>query len=1553
MLKLSLRRRNPLAILAILLALPTTCAQQTLQDLPGEDLDPRKMLEILLSSPEALTTPIEEAPLLILNTPTVTEGKEKLEGLLNMLLEAKGHPQQIGRCKAYLAFAEFITGDIERSNRLANEGYNLTKNEPLRAIETRTCQLILWTIQAANGAPQAFPQHPPRIQRLKKVNPRALAYYGFVVQRLGRKAEEQGLPELAILLKEEGLWATEDVPELLLVKGKWLASIADTLANEKRNAQAIQKYREAITACKNDPKAANLEAECHFLAGLLLLQEGMWADSVSECDQAVKMFSSLHTENRIIADCYHLKGESLRNLAYPSEELYVKNLGLHSHPWSSMQRRIPPIHPDLIHEAITAYEEALAHYSRFRRHDSGSQGQPRNEASEDATVPIPRLVADCYQQLTELHSASAELEEAVECGYEALRCLGEEPNTEAAQLSCITIMGLALIDLGRYEEALAILSTGYNTAGADVQASPLVGRWKAVTGIALLFSSRFEEAIETFHDAIPRDASSPMGLMKAADSYKKVGLSYQGLRKYEESVESYEIAIDICSVIPDATLVLADSYLDYAASLGSFARYEEAIQMCQTALPLIGEGAETSRQRQSCLIEMGSLYDKLGNKQEADKCYLKAEESMLDSPSIPKWQKAQTPMTLKFLYPDGITRNFQGREVAARYSDVLARYEQTRREGFFVKALLELESFEKELPEGELADTLKRKYYSQLGKAYATTGRIEEALREESRALALLENVPGQMEYSYPILKRMAEYNRMLHRFDESEKLYREALDLVETAQDIPSEKTDILVGIGWLRMVKHEYETAIEYFKEAVSTIRNETGEVDHITESLCSLGVALNEAGQHEAARESFDEAIMLAGRNFNDHITRWAQWNIGLNALHFGDASKTINLWSGIADQEWTILHKNLPLMTPAEKATFCAMVQSHQPSVRYALAFSNLADPAQLAKFGLESAFTYKAILSPSAAARPSQRGSDPLSEAERVVQQLAAAKRQHATLAHALENKPDSSNLDDVSQPPERERTVSEEIARLQKEILYGEEMAARSNPLEEDRAGWSRPNSEEVAEHLPPGSVLIDYVSFCKRDLVSLQCQGVHYGAFILAAENSQVQAIDLGPASLIDATIHDYLREVRKPLDQSRNPGPNDVLKVRRIGTCLRNLIFDPLNEHVKQAQRLYVSPTGSLALLPFESLPNPNPDGSDRWLAEVHEIIYLTCGRDILTHAAGPSRISANTETNPKPASTYALLLGNPDYEMTETERLNQILNYETVIKDDVTESPSVVRPHGANGDGKRWEAIPSTGDFLEGIALELQTFGMRVKVLQGKRATEEDLAKYPQPRILQFATHGWFLPGKEERQQSAEDDLAFPFEQPREPQTLLESNPLLCSMLILSGANRRGEILYYKQGDAIIASQEYAKFPGPKKEGPERLIISDGLLTAEEVTTLDLRGTEIVILTGCETGLGQIQSGIGVTGLRQAFTLAGAASLIMSLWPAPTTEALTQTLTFYDEWLSGEEKYKAFHKSQLHALNQARAKHNNSHPLYWAGFIYAGDPNNRYETTQTVAR
>jgi CHAT domain-containing protein len=191
-----------------------------------------------------------------------------------------------------------------------------------------------------------------------------------------------------------------------------------------------------------------------------------------------------------------------------------------------------------------------------------------------------------------------------------------------------------------------------------------------------------------------------------------------------------------------------------------------------------------------------------------------------------------------------------------------------------------------------------------------------------------------------------------------------------------------------------------------------------------------------------------------------------------------------------------------------------------------------------------------------------------------------------------------------------------------------------------------------------------------------------------------------------------------------------------------------------------------------------------------------------------------------------------------------------------------------------------------------------------LRGSAASEGAFKQHASGRqVLHLATHGFFLGG----------DCPSALDVQAHGVTRGE-NPLLHSGLVMAGANHR-----------MTAA--------PTEE--------DGILTAEEIAALDLRGVEWAVLSGCDTGVGEVKTSEGVLGLRRAFQVAGARTLIMSLWPVEDEAAQEWMLQLYRARLrKSQTTMEAMHNASLWILSSRRAKVQSTHPFYWASFVAAGD-------------
>ncbi len=299
--------------------------------------------------------------------------------------------------------------------------------------------------------------------------------------------------------------------------------------------------------------------------------------------------------------------------------------------------------------------------------------------------------------------------------------------------------------------------------------------------------------------------------------------------------------------------------------------------------------------------------------------------------------------------------------------------------------------------------------------------------------------------------------------------------------------------------------------------------------------------------------------------------------------------------------------------------------------------------------------------------------------------------------------------------------------------------------------------------------------------------------------------------------------------------------------------------------------------------------PDDSGKLLIEKYELRPVISTRDLL-HERQPS------------GKRTAVLIGDPKFSATVAEQqaaLTALLKPKPAggrrLSASVEMASNTV-PAPLRGSGQcsfnlqdlTWPDLRYTKTELEQIE-KLLSKSWQVETYPETEALEEVMKQLHGPRLLHVATHGFFL---EDEPQAHASTGAVSIEPARRA---LNQDPMLRSGLVFTGANR------IPNGEST----------------PEGM--DDGILTAYEAAGLDLEGTELVVLSACDTGLGQTRAGEGVFGLRRALQVAGAQSVLMTMWEVPDVETQKLMQLFYTKWLGGEEKHQALRDAQLELRKQ----------------------------------
>jgi CHAT domain-containing protein len=335
---------------------------------------------------------------------------------------------------------------------------------------------------------------------------------------------------------------------------------------------------------------------------------------------------------------------------------------------------------------------------------------------------------------------------------------------------------------------------------------------------------------------------------------------------------------------------------------------------------------------------------------------------------------------------------------------------------------------------------------------------------------------------------------------------------------------------------------------------------------------------------------------------------------------------------------------------------------------------------------------------------------------------------------------------------------------------------------------------------------------------------------------------------------------------------------------------VWDPVAARVGGATRVFVVPDGVLHSINLGALPAPNR----KFLVELDPLVQLlTAERDLVAKRAPPAGPGAVLALG-GPAFDDALVLQESE---GRTEALLASLGTADVA---ATEGPVYRGPHSSCTDFRslRFAALPAAGGEAGDVTRTWTQGGVNVLELTGSKASEAAFRRFaPGRRVVHLATHGIYLGTECPATAGA---------------SALRQSPLLRSGVALAGANHR---------DAETAGD-------------------DGILTAEEIGSLDLAAAEWVVLSGCETGRGEIADDEGVLGMRRAFQVAGARTTIMSLWPVD--DVATR------EWMKalhragrdhGLDASRATRDAARAVLEARRSKGLSTHPATWGAFVAAG--------------
>ncbi|HRG68833.1 MAG TPA: CHAT domain-containing protein [Saprospiraceae bacterium] len=447
-------------------------------------------------------------------------------------------------------------------------------------------------------------------------------------------------------------------------------------------------------------------------------------------------------------------------------------------------------------------------------------------------------------------------------------------------------------------------------------------------------------------------------------------------------------------------------------------------------------------------------------------------------------------------------------------------------------------------------------------------------------------------------------------------------------------------------------------------------------------------------------------------------------------------------------------------------------------------------------------------------------------------------------------------------------SIRTELERMEKN--FSQKINQSENPLE--YYTW-----QDLRTKLLPVEAAIEFVAYdsyldSMGNLILYPGRGISYCALIVRNDSKNPTIVPL-------CSEDELLQCVSQ--DQADGLKIYDRFGSSESSLSLYDLVWKKLEPQLKDVSKIYFSPAGLFNRINLGAIPVSDEEK----LLDRYDLIQLIGTRQLI-----------ELKQTVKPFET-ALLVGGIDYESAITDSLSRVK---------LTTIPDLGCPEFKHTDsalrGGEWFFLSGSAREIDSVGKILSRNQLEVSTLSGRAGSEGVVKSFRSSGhssgILHFATHGYFFPDIYQGSDSMEGTGNV---------FIRSESPMLRSGLILAGGNRTWRGLN-DTGDA-----------------------EDGILTAYEASQMDLSHTGLVVLSACETGLGDIRGNEGVFGLQRAFKIAGADYIIMSLWKVPDQSTMEFMIRFYYFWL--DEKMtipEAFKKTQL----WMRDRYPNS--INWAGFV-----------------
>jgi tetratricopeptide (TPR) repeat protein len=976
-----------------------------------------------------------------------------------------------------------------------------------------------------------------------------------------------------------------------------------------------------------------------------------------------------------------------------------------------------------------------------------------------------------------------------------------------------------------------------------------------------------------------------------ATAINNLAALYRTMGKYENAETFYRQALEISKKIngeeDPGNVLLLNNITTLYHEMGN---YKKAEPMYLKALEISKRTfGEEHPNTVSLLNNLGALYDDMGNYEKAESIYLQTLEIRAKVPGPEDPEYALSANNLAQLYFK--MGNYDKAEPLYQQALLISKKKYGEEHSSYALALNNLGVLYYSRGDYEKAESLylealkiRKNVLGERHPDYATslsnlalfyyeTGNYEKAEPLYVQSSEIRRATLGEEHPEYAVtLNNMALFYSVTGNYKKAETLLLQALDILKNA--LGEEHSDYAISLNNLALFyndRGDYERAEPLFMQALKISKKVLGEMHPSYATLLNnLAEFYDATGNFAKAETMYLQALEIASKISGENHPDIASIlnNLALLYQDRGYFEKAAPFYQRAMNTYLFQIQQQFSFMSETEKEKYLAKVQFFFKTYQNFIMQQHTIYPAIAGK-------AYDIELS----------GKGLLLRADKQLRMYILSSGDSSAIKTYNSWLAVRASLAGQYSMPLAQQTLDTKMMESQANEL--EKQLARIYSAKNDLKELHNIHWQDVQKKLDPGEVAIEFTHFPFYN-GRKWTDSIMYVAIILKHDDIYPKIVYLFEGRQLDSVLQsgrgsdiNFINDLYSWANTGNQLNPGK-------GHQLYDLIWKPLEKYLDGVQNVCYSPSGRLHQLSFAAIPC----GERELLSDRYKLFQLSStAQIIIKHQESPVK--------------KIVLFGGIEYDAG----LDKMQSIADQYKHSVGRFPlQTSRSFGKeNTRSGSWMYLDGTMNEVEKISKLAEGKGIKSYVLAGNDAIEESIKNLDgnsSPEVIHIATHGFFFPDAEKNY----DKTGLMEAGERATRVFKSSeNPLMRSGLAFAGVNHGWGGEEIPQG------------------------VDDGILTAYEVSNMYIPNTELVVLSACETGLGEIKGSEGVFGLQRSFKIAGADFILMSLWQIPDYQTSELMNYFYTGWFSGKSIQVALGEAQDYMKSKYPFQ-----PFMWAAFV-----------------